>query len=91
MLKRKINGILTVLAALNAIGSDEITMFKLQELTKIRNYNTLNRAVSILKEVGFIEERYERGPPVRRFIKLTEKGRRAAQLAKELLELAGEL
>ena len=86
MLRRKLNGVLLVLAALSSIES-EVSMFKLQELTKIRNYNTLSRAVRILKDLGLINERYEEGPPPRRLISLTEKGRRAAEHARKLLEV----
>ena len=88
-MRRKLNGVLLVLAALSNTASEEVSMFKLQELTKIRNYNTLSRAVRILKELGLINERFEEGPPPRRLISLTEKGRRAAEHARKLLEIVG--
>ena len=90
-MRRKLNGVLLVLAALSNIASEEVSMFKLQELTKIKNYNTLSRAVNILKELGLVRERYDEGPPMRRFISLTEKGRRAAEYARKLLEVVGEV
>ena len=90
-MRRKLNGVLLVLAALSNTASEEVSMFKLQELTKIRNYNTLSRAVRILKELGLINERFEEGPPPRRLISLTEKGRRAAEHARKLLEIVGEV
>ena len=89
MARRKINGPLLVLAKLLEVN--EATIFKLQELTGIKNWYTLNRHLEILKNIGFIKERYVEGPPMRRFISLTEKGREAAACAKRILELAGVL
>jgi len=88
MARRKLDGTLLVLAKLLEEGK-EVSVLRLQELTGIKNFYTINRHIQVLKELGFIEETIESGPPVRRLIKLTEKGRRAARLAKELLELAG--
>ena len=55
------------------------------------HYRTIYTAIEVLKEVGFVRERYDAGPPVRRFISLTEKGRRAAEYAVEILKLANLL
>lgn len=44
-----------------------------------------------MKEAGFVRERYDEGPPVRRFISLTEEGREAARCAEEILKLANFL
>jgi len=41
-----------------------------------------------LKEAGFIREHYDEGPPIYRFISLTEKGREAAEYAVENLKSA---
>jgi len=54
-------------------------------------YETVARAVDILKEVGFIEERIDDKPPYPRLVKLTDKGKKAAELIREFLKLAGEL
>ncbi|GEM_PF-3186982 len=89
MRKRKFNGTLLVLAKLGE--EDGISMLRLQELTGIRNWSTLNNAVKTLKELGFVEEEITEGPPVKRIIKLTSKGYKAAKLAQELLKLAGLL
>ncbi len=90
MPRRKLDGALLVLAKLLDIPNGA-SMLKLQELTGIKNFYTINRHIQVLKELGFVVESLESGPPVRRIIRLTEKGRKAAVLAKELLELAGLL
>ncbi|RLE57733.1 MAG: hypothetical protein DRJ40_00510 [Thermoprotei archaeon] len=43
-------------------------------------YETVARAVEILKEVGFIEERVDNKPPYPRLVKLTDKGKNASEL-----------
>ena len=92
MPRKKINGVLLVLAKLLEVEEDKgISILRLQELTGIKNYYTINRHLDILKELGFIEEEVDVGPPARRLIKLTERGRQAAQHARELLRLAGLL
>ena len=53
------------------------------------HYRTIYTAIEVLKEAEFVKERYDEGPPVRRFISLTEKGREAAKYAVEILKLAG--
>ena len=55
------------------------------------HYRTIYTAIEVLKEVGFVRERYDEGPPVRRFISLTERGREAAKYAVEILKLANLL
>ncbi len=82
---RGLNGPLRVLAYLLEAG--ESTLLSISRGTNL-NYRTVMRAVDILKKYGFVEENYDPGPPARRLIKLTEKGRQAAQHAKELLRLA---
>ena len=52
------------------------------------HYRTIYIAVEVLKEAGFVKKRYDEGPPVRRFISLTKKGKEAAKHAKEVLRLA---
>ena len=52
------------------------------------HYRTVCTAIEVLKEAGFVRERYDEGPPVRRFISLTEKGKEAARHAEEILKLA---
>ena len=52
-------------------------------------YRTIYVAIKVLRKVGFVRVRYDEGPPVRRFISLTEKGREVAKHAVEILKLAG--
>lgn len=89
MPKRKLNGVLKLLAILSGINR-EVTPYYIQRNYGFR-FDTLSRAINVLKEAGFITERYEEGPPPKRYIKLTEKGREAAACAKRILELAGVL
>jgi len=89
MKRRKLNGPLRLLAYL-LDKDEEITVFKIRKETNL-NIQTIYNAIDLLKQLGFISERYVTGPPVKRLIKLTEKGKEAAYHAKRLLELAGEL
>ena len=52
------------------------------------HYRIIYTAIEVLKEAKFVKERYDEGPPVRRFISLAEKGKEAAKHAKEILKLA---
>lgn len=88
MPKRAFNGVLKVLAYFAEKENKEVTMYQIQRELGMR-YDTLARAIEVLKNIGFLEERTDPGPPARRLIKPTEKGRQAAQHAKELLRLAG--
>lgn len=88
MPKRRLNGPLKLLAYL-LTQEGEVTIFKIRTDTNL-NINTIYTAVGLLKEVGFIKEEVREGPPMRRLISLTEKGRRAAECARVILELAGE-
>jgi len=84
--EKKINGVLRVLTALLELG--EATAVELQKKARISNYYTLRTYIEALKEVEFIEEEYSSGPPAKYIIKLTEKGKQAAEYAKAILELA---
>ena len=85
---QKINGALKVLAYLLNV-EEEVTLLKISQEAKM-NYKTVRNAVEVLKKYGLINERYEEGPPPRRLISLTEKGRKAAEYARKLLEIVGE-
>ena len=69
---------------------DYVPLLQISSEGKI-NYKTVRTAIPTLKELGLIEEKVEGGPPYRRLIKLTEKGRKAAEYAKKLLEVIEEL
>ena len=88
-MRKKLNGTLVILAKL--LEHDNVTILKLQEITRIRNWYTINRHINLLKELGLVEEEYIEGPPPRRFIRLTEKGKEVAKHAKRILELVGQL
>jgi len=82
---QRINGALKVLAfLLNVEG--EVPLLRISQEAKM-NYKTVRNAIAVLKKYGLINERYEEGPPPRRLISLTEKGRRAAEHARKLLEI----
>jgi len=89
MPKRKLNGPLKLLTYL-LIVNQEVTITKIRDETKMP-LKTIYNAIGLLKELGLVKERYDEGPPMRRFISLTEKGRRAAEHARKLLEIVGEL
>ncbi|WFO75650.1 hypothetical protein J4526_01850 [Desulfurococcaceae archaeon MEX13E-LK6-19] len=86
MSERGLNGPLKVLAYL--LDHDGSALLTISRETGL-NYRTVRRAVDLLQKLGFVVEEIEQGPPVRKIIKLTEKGRKAAEHAKALLELAG--
>ena len=86
---QKINGALKVLAFLLNI-EEEVPLLRISQEAKM-NYKTVRNAIEVLKKYGLVNERYEEGPPPRRLINLTEKGRRAAFHAKKLLEIVGEM
>ncbi len=85
---QKINGALKVLAFLLNV-KDEVTLLRISQEAKM-NYKTVRNAIEVLKKYGLINERYEEGPPPKRLISLTEKGREAAEYAKKLLEVIGQ-
>ena len=86
---QKINGALKVLAFLLNI-EEEVPLLRISQEAKM-NYKTVRNAIEVLKKYGLVNERYEEGPPPRRLISLTEKGRKAAEYARKLLEIVGEL
>jgi len=88
MMKRKLNGPLKLLAYL-LTANEEVTIFRIRKESGL-NVQTIYNAIKLLKNLGLINERYEEGPPPRRLISLTEKGRRAAEHARRLLEIVGE-
>ena len=86
---QKINGALKVLAFLLDI-EEEVPLLRISQEAKM-NYKTVRNAIEVLKKYGLVNERYEEGPPPRRLISLTEKGRKAAEYARKLLETVGEI
>ena len=84
----RFNGALRLLVYLLDVG--EASFSRIRNDTKMK-YETIARAVEILKEADFIEERIGNKPPYPRLVKLTDKGRKAAELIREFLKLAGEL
>jgi len=88
MPETKLNGPLKVLAYLLTVN-DEVSLLKISQEAGI-NYKTVRHAVELLKKLGFIIERYDPGPPIKRLVRLTERGRKAAEAAKVILELASE-
>ncbi len=89
MPKRKLNGPLKLLTYLLEAGS-EVPIMRIHYETGL-HYRTIYTAIEVLKKAGFIKERYEPGPPLRRYVSLTPKGVIAAKHAKEILKLAEEM
>jgi len=89
MPRRKLNGPLRLLAYLLEIRG-EVPIMKIHYDTGL-HYRTIYTAIEVLKKAGFIKERYELGPPLRRYVSLTSKGIAAAKHAREILKLAGEM
>jgi hypothetical protein len=68
-------------------GNDRVTLRILIELTK-SSTAPVNNTIKILNEWGLVEEIEEtKGFPKRRYIKLTEKGKRVVEKFKELYSL----
>ncbi|ADB87814.1 hypothetical protein [Saccharolobus islandicus] len=68
-------------------GNDMITLRKLIEIAK-SSTSPINNAIRGLKELRLVEEIEEtEGFPKRRYIKLTEKGKKVAEKLKEMYNL----
>ncbi len=87
MLRKHIS-LLLVLKAMKKLGEAPIST--IQKEAGVPNYYTVKQILSDLKEIGITEERYEPGPPGKYVYYLTDKGRKAAELAEELLEILEE-
>ena len=81
MPKRKLNGPLKLLVYLLSVGR-EVPIMRIHYETCL-HYRTIYTAIEVLKEAKFVKERYDEGPPVRRFISLTEKGKEAVSMQKK--------
>ena len=87
MLRKHIS-LLLVLKAMKKLGEAPIST--IQKEAGVPNYYTVKQILSDLKEIGITEERYNSGPPGKFVYGLTEKGKKAADLAEQLLTLLGE-
>ncbi len=85
---RKHIALLLVLRAMKKLGEAPIST--IQKEAGIPNYYTVKQILSDLKEIGIAEEKYDPGPPGKFVYYLTEKGRKAAELAEQLLMILGE-
>ncbi len=76
-----------ILVALLEYGKNDIT-----SLVRITGFSrqAVTNNVNLLKAYGLVEDEYERYPPNRRFVYLTEKGKKIATLLKQVLEEIGE-
>lgn len=59
-------------------SSEPVMMMELKNKVKCSN-ETMRSAVEVLLEIGLIQQKIEKGPPPRRLISLTEKGRKVAE------------
>ncbi|BAB66375.1 hypothetical protein STK_13175 [Sulfurisphaera tokodaii str. 7] len=76
-----------VILALYYSGNEKVTFRKLIELTK-SSTSPVKNAIDSLEEKGLVEEIEETESfPKRRYIKLTEKGKKVAEKLKELYTL----
>lgn len=75
-------GVIEVLLFL--LNTKEVTFTDLAERTKIPRETLHKTTLPTLKEAGLIEEVYEEAFPRRRIIKLSDKGKRVAELLKEI-------
>jgi len=48
------------------------------------DYRTINRAMDVLVKLGLADNEYRRGQPTKRYIWITEKGRKVVELLKEV-------
>jgi predicted transcriptional regulator len=87
MLKKQLE-LLKILVALKREKGGSATA--IQKAAGIGNYYATKTILNYLKERGLVIEDYEPGPPGRFIYSLTDKGKRAAELAEELLEILGE-
>lgn len=87
MLRKHIS-LLLVLKAMKKLGEAPIST--IQKEARVSNYYTVKQILSDLKEIGITGERYDPGPPGKFVYGLTEKGRKAAELAEQLLMILGE-
>lgn len=79
-----INGLGKLLVAL--LDEDEIDVSSLKKKLGV-SLNTLYNYLREAEHLGLIESRYERRPPNRRFLKLTEKGRKVATHLDEIYRI----
>jgi len=66
--KKRLDGVLKLLAYL--LNVDEVPIMKIQYDTRMP-YTTIYNAINLLREVGFVRQRIEKGPPMKRLISLT--------------------
>ena len=85
---RKHIALLLVLKAMKKLGEAPIST--IQKEAGIPNYYTVKQILSDLKEIGIAEEKYDPGPPGKFVYYLTEKGKKAAELAEQLLMILRE-
>ena len=80
--------LLKILVALKTLEEGSATA--IQKEARIGNYYAAKNILNYLKDKGFVEERYDPGPPGKYVYYLTDKGKKAAELAEQLLKLLGE-
>ena len=79
-----INGLARLLVILLEAGEIDVT--SLRERMGVA-LNTLYGYLKEAEHLGLIKSKYERKPPNRRFISLTEKGRKVAEKLREIYEI----
>ena len=89
MPKRTLNGPLKLLSYLLE-QNEPVPIMKIHLDTRMP-YKTIYTAINVLKELDLLKETIDPGPPMKRLIKLTEKGKQAADHARELLKISGLL
>ena len=77
-------GAIQVLSALY-LSNEPKMMMELKNKVKCSN-ETMRSAVELLLEMGLVQQTLEKGPPPRRLISLTEKGKKVAEKLEEIEE-----
>jgi len=83
-----LNGLSRLLIILLRTGEINVTSLQKEFGASL---NTLYRYIELGRKLGLIIDRYEKEPPNRRFLSLTEKGRKVAKRLKEIYEIMGWL
>jgi len=78
-------GTIQVISALKDL-TDPLTLLELSKRVDCSN-DTMRSAVEVLLKIGVVQQKIEKGPPPRRLISLTEKGKKVAELLEQIEEV----
>ncbi len=72
-MRKRTDGLLRILVALQKL--DEAPASTIRKEAGIGNYYTAKTILEELKKIGFVEEKYDPGPPGKIVYRLTQEGR----------------